>query len=249
MVPNTLIPDFHGKLEKMKTNAFVLFCHLSFIMSRIQHFLDLVNHRLFSGDHLAQLSALWEEAHRYPQCQTLVLKGERQGQVCGKACVKYTPTCMCHAPRPPKKEVVAEHRDRCSQVTKKGHCQHFSVANALCASHQPKERVVCSFVLKSGKRVSVPCGKTCSKTNTLCQRHRKEKVVKPVKEKDVKPVKEKVVKPVKEKVDKMNKIETVTKTEQTEAQRCDWQIKAGANKGQLCGIKCAAEKKKCILHV
>ena len=199
----------------MKMNATTLSSHLSLVMSRIQNFLALVNDRLLDGTQLNKLTLLWEEIHQYPKCQTLVLKGERQGQVCGKACVKDQDTCMCHAPRPPKKEVVAEHRDRCSVMVLKGQCQRFVVTDGKCAFHQPKEIVTCSFVLKSGKRNGTECGKPCTKTNTMCARHESEtnqpagQADKPKKEKADKPKKEKTDKPKKEKADKPKKEKVV----------------------------------------
>ena len=164
--------------------------------SRIQHFLTLINDRLLKGKHMSQLTSLWEEAHYYPKCQTLVLKGERQGQVCGKACVKDKDTCMCHAPRPPKKEKPVETRDRCITIGKKGQCKRFVVSCGLCEAHQPKEVVMCGLELKSGVRKGTLCGKPCSKGKTMCPRHDspKEKGVVPTEEKTVTVKKEKLTK-------------------------------------------------------
>ena len=151
--------------------------HHSAMSSRIQNFFTLVNDRLLQGTQLTQLTALWEEAHQYPKCQTLVLKGERQGQVCGKACVKDTTTCMCHAPRPPKKEKPEETRERCYMVSSKGQCNRFVVHDGKCKHHQTKDVIACCFVLKSGDRKGTACGKKCSKENTLCFNHIKSETV------------------------------------------------------------------------
>jgi len=204
--------------------------------NRIQNFLVLVNDRLLGSKQLSQLTALWDEAHQYPKCQTLVLKGERQGQVCGKACIKDKHTCMCHAPRPPKKEKPVEHRDRCSVVAKKGQCKRFVVDGDTCKVHHPKDIVLCSFVLKSGDRKATNCGKACSKENTLCPRHTKDTT---------------------DSVTEAPKPSPVTEAPKTSPElipstvvdTCDWMMKSGAKKGQLCGKKCVAEKKQCVLHV
>jgi hypothetical protein len=174
--------------------------------SRVQHFLALINDRLLQGKHMSQLTSLWEEAHYYPKCQTLVLKGDRMGQVCGKACIKDKDTCMCHAPRPPKKEKPVDTRERCITMGKKGQCKRFVVAGGLCEAHQPKEVVVCSLALKSGERKGTLCGKPCSKGKTMCPRHDapKEKGVVPTEEKGV-PKEEKTVTVKKEKLTKGKK--------------------------------------------
>ena len=256
---------------------------------RVQHFFALVNDRLLKGKHLDQLTAFWEEAHRYPKCQTLVLKGERQGQVCGKACIKDKNTCMCHAPRPPKKEKPVEHRERCCVIAKKGQCKRFVVDGDKCKVHQPKEIVFCSFVLKSGERKGTNCGKVCSFEHILCPRHSKENaasirvveepipvveasspVVKAkiqVEETKTSPVVEtKTIPVVKAKFPVVEASSPVVKESSPVVEEkkspvndapnpsnlvgmCDWMMKSGAKKGQLCGKKCVAEKKQCVLHM
>lgn len=253
---------------------------------RIQNFLALVNERLLDGNQLVQLTAFWEEAHQYAKCQTTVLTGERQGQVCNKACVKDKDTCMCHSPRPPKKEKVVEHREQCTEMTKKGQCPRYIVNGDKCKVHQPKEVVLCYFVLKTGDRKGTTCGKVCTKDNTFCSRHMKEngqvhvseKVAEVVEEKVVEVVSEKVEEVVSEKVPEVvsEKVEEVVKEKvpevvqktvveeveekvtevvpekvivQTSTVTCDWIMKSGAKKGQLCGKKCVADKTLCVLHM
>jgi hypothetical protein len=284
---------------------------------RVQHFFALVNDRLLEGKHLDQLTAFWEEAHRYPKCQTLVLKGERQGQVCGKACIKDKNTCMCHSPRPPKKEKPVEHRERCCVVAKKGQCKRFVVDGDKCKVHQPKEIVFCSFVLKSGERKGTNCGKVCSFEHILCPRHSKENVVSirvveepipvveasspvvkakiPVVKAKIPVVEEKTIRVVEEPSPVVKESSPVVETKSIPVVKakipvvetsspvventspevkesspvvetktspandapnpsnlvgtCDWMMKSGAKKGQLCGKKCVAEKKQCVLHM
>jgi hypothetical protein len=154
----------------MKMNAYTPSVSVT-MASRVQTFLALINDRLLQGKQMDQLTALWEEAHYYPKCQTVVLKGERQGQMCGKACIKDKDTCMCHSPRPPKKEKPVVHRERCSTMGKKGQCKRFVVNDGLCDAHQPKETVNCSMELKSGERKGTLCGKKCSQGKTMCPSH------------------------------------------------------------------------------
>lgn len=141
--------------------------------SRMEPFLSLVNERLFQNTKLTELKALWAEAHFYPTCTALVLKGERMGQPCGKACVKDQPVCMCHTPRPVKEQPVS--RPKCETVAKQGTCNRYCVEGSKnCKFHQPKEETACPFVLVLGHRKGQTCGKSCAKDQAWCVRHVKK---------------------------------------------------------------------------
>jgi RNA recognition motif-containing protein len=46
------------------------------------------------------LIALWKKAHMGRPCPAIVVKdGPRQGQSCGRPCMKSEETCMCHLPK------------------------------------------------------------------------------------------------------------------------------------------------------
>jgi hypothetical protein len=119
---------------------------------------------------------MWKEVTSYPVCAALVLKGDRQGQVCGKAAVKGQAFCMCHTPREKteKPAKVQLHCSECPTVIRKGQVQ--------CKEH--RVYAMCDVVLVKGSRKGEVCGK-----KGVCPRHNgkevKEKTQVVVEEKSV----------------------------------------------------------------
>lgn len=142
-------------------------------MSNIQiaKFIALVNARLCKGssESALQLQEMWKEVTSYPVCAALVLKGDRQGQVCGKAAVKGQAFCMCHTPREKteKPAKVQLHCSECPTVIRKGQVQ--------CKEH--RVYATCDVVLVKGSRKGEVCGKkgVCPRHNGKNVEEKKEK--------------------------------------------------------------------------
>jgi hypothetical protein len=141
--------------------------------TQVSQFIALVNARLCKGSMESTLQNIWKEFRSYPVCTALVMKGERQGQVCGKAAVKGQPFCMCHTPREKKEKPVKIqlHCSECSTVIRKG--------QTTCKDHRVYE--TCTVVLVKGSRKGEVCGK-----KGVCPRHNgKEKEKKIEKKQDM----------------------------------------------------------------
>lgn len=126
--------------------------------TQISQFITLVNARLCKGSMESTLQNIWKEFRSYPVCTALVMKGERQGQVCGKAAVKGQTFCMCHTPREKKEKPVKIQFQcsECSTVIRKGQTK--------CKDHRVYE--TCTVVLVKGSRKGEVCGK-----KGVCPRH------------------------------------------------------------------------------
>ena len=126
--------------------------------TQVSQFIALVNARLCKGSMESTLQNIWKEFRSYPVCTALVMKGERQGQVCGKAAVKGQTFCMCHTPREKKEKPVKIQFQcsECSTVIRKGQTK--------CKDHRVYE--TCTVVLVKGSRKGEVCGK-----KGVCPRH------------------------------------------------------------------------------
>ena len=109
--------------------------------AHITEFINAVNTEFLKGKKLDELTALWKRISTVPKCPALVKAGTREGQACGKSCVKGQDFCLCHIPREPREPVAP-------------------VA----------PRAACTIVLKTGKRKGESCNKPCAEGNT-CVSH------------------------------------------------------------------------------
>ena len=139
-------------------------------IAHITEFINAVNSEFLKGKKLDELTALWKRISTVPKCPALVKAGIREGQACGKSCVKGQEFCLCHIPREP----VAP-RNECTFVLKAGKRQGHPcnkacpVGETICVSHE-RVNVPCAFLLRSGERMGQPCGMTCAE-GTICKKH------------------------------------------------------------------------------
>jgi hypothetical protein len=189
--------------------------------SQIATFIQLINERMFAGSQLAALQALWSEHTHFDKCESIVLRGPRVGQVCGKPALKGKQTCLCHQPREPK--VISVPKTKCSETLASGKpCpRNCSESSDKCQYHL--DYVVpttCAFTLVSGPNKGQECGKTCKKGMTTCTSHLKIAVAEP---------------------------EVVVAEPEVVVVNCDSILKSGPKKGTRCGKKCVSEN-SCASH-
>ena len=126
---------------------------------RMVSFFEVASERL--GSEVGEtLKGIWAEVCVYTKCTTLVKKGKRQGQECGKACPYGHTQCMCHLPRhlfQTTDRVTCEY-DSCTRLCKKG--------EALCPTHLNP----CQYIMTKGKNKDNICAKK-SYANQLCKQH------------------------------------------------------------------------------
>jgi hypothetical protein len=139
--------------------------------AHITEFINAVNAEFLKGKKLDELTALWKRISTVPKCPALVKAGTREGQACGKSCVKGQEFCLCHIPREP----IAP-RHACIVVLKAGkrqgqHCGKPCMFGSICVSHSALVmKNPCVFVMRSGEREGQPCGMTCAE-GTICKKH------------------------------------------------------------------------------
>ncbi len=205
---------------------------MSHAHSQIAAFIQLINERMFAGSQLAALQALWSEHTHFDKCDSVVLRGPRMGQVCGKPSLKGKQTCLCHQPREPK--VISVPKTKCSETLASGKpCpRHCAEESDKCQYHLDYVAPgTCVFTLVGGPRKGQDCGKTCKKGMAVCTSHvTGPEVVAVVEPEVVAVVEPEVVEP-----------EVVEST-------CDSVLKSGPNKGTRCGKKRGSGKKMCIAH-
>jgi hypothetical protein len=202
--------------------------------SQIATFIQLINERMFAGSQLAALQALWSEHTHFDKCESLVLRGPRVGQVCGKPALKGKQTCLCHQPRQPK--VISVPKTKCSETLASGKpCpRNCSDSSDKCQYHLDYVAPpTCAFTLVSGPNKGQECGKTCKKGMTACTSHLKIAVVEPEPEVVAEP--EVVV------------AEPEVVVAEPEVVTCDTILKSGPKKGTRCGKKCVSEN-SCATH-
>jgi hypothetical protein len=137
----------------------------------ITEFIAAVNAQLLKGKKAAELNALWQTISSVPKCPAIVKAGKREGEACGKSCVKGQPFCLCHTPR----EVVSH--DECSFVLTAGKregqmCGKSCPVGQMCTAHR-RVIVPCEYIMKSGDRQGQACGVTCA-SGTICKKHIKK---------------------------------------------------------------------------
>jgi hypothetical protein len=161
----------------------------------ITDFINAVNAEFLKGKKLDELTALWKRISTVPKCPALVKAGAREGQPCGKSCVKDQEFCLCHMPREPRD--VREPRATCTVVLKSGKrqgepCNKPCAQGTSCASHsktsvpanEPSSATVsapvaassvssvsCNFVFTKGPRKGKPCGANSVQHTTKCKNH------------------------------------------------------------------------------
>jgi len=167
----------------------------------ITDFINAVNAEFLKGKKLDELTAMWKRISTVPKCPALVKAGAREGQPCGKSCVKDQEFCLCHIPREPRD--VREPRATCTVVLKSGKrqgesCNKPCAQGTSCASHsktsvpasQPSSDTVvaapsapvaassvsvssvsCNFVFTKGPRKGKPCGANCVEHTMKCKNH------------------------------------------------------------------------------
>lgn len=187
-------------------------------MSRIESFIALVDQTLFGSKKSNELLALWKKVTHFETCQSPVRSGKREGQPCGKPCVKGQTHCICHKPRPTKVEHI-ETRKKCTNTFASGKpCARFCLDDKnVCALHDKPKMEKCSFTLISGPRRGKPCEKTCMAYSKVCSAHSK-----------------------KMEDEKQSQIETQLET-------CSYMFTKGANKGNTCDKKVSSGT-MCITH-
>jgi hypothetical protein len=133
-------------------------------MSRIQLFIKAINDHFLEGKKLNEINDLWKQMNEYSICKEEVKTGKRQGESCGKACIKGKDTCLFHIPR------VSKNKNECQFTLiagkNKGNKCLKKCVNEFCKNHSI-EKNPCIF-MKNGKE----CGVNC-KTGILCKRHLK----------------------------------------------------------------------------
>ena len=127
---------------------------------RMISFFEVVAARM-GDDVKLNLQGIWAEVCVYTKCKTLVKKGKRQGQECGKACPYSHTQCICHLPRS-MFSTEQKQCELCSRLCKKG--------ETLCPAHLNP----CQYILTRGKNKGGVCSKKSDKTQ-LCKSHRNPK--------------------------------------------------------------------------
>ena len=127
---------------------------------RMISFFELVAARM-GDDVKLNLQGIWAEVCVYTKCTTMVKKGKRQGQECGKACPYSHTQCICHLPRA---LFSKDHKqcEMCSRGCKKG--------ETLCPAHLNP----CQYIITKGKNKGNVCSKKSDETQ-LCKSHKKNK--------------------------------------------------------------------------
>jgi hypothetical protein len=195
-------------------------------MSRIESFIALIDQTLFGSKKSNELLALWKQVTHFETCQSLVRSGKREGQPCGKPCVKGETHCICHKPRQEKVERI-ETRTKCTNTFASGKpCTRFCIEDKnVCALHDKPDMEKCSFTLISGSRRGKTCDKTCMAQSKVCSAHSKK-------------MEEKPESPIDTQVSEKSHIEIET---------CSYMFTKGANKGNTCDKKVSSGT-MCITH-
>jgi hypothetical protein len=127
----------------------------------------------------------------------------------------------------------------------------FSVYDSI-----PEEKNTCIVLMKSGPKKGTACGKACV-TNQMCGLHsknesknEKKEVQKEVQKEDTEEIKEemKEKKPKKSKKEIKESDETSEETDK-ETKHCEFLLKTGANKGNMCGKKKSDDCEWCPIHM
>jgi hypothetical protein len=229
--------------------------------SQIATFIQLINERMFAGSQLAAIQALWSEHTHFDKCESLVLRGSRVGQACGKPVLKGKQTCLCHQPRGPK--VISVPKTKCSETLASGKpCpRNCSDTSDKCQFHL--DYVVpetCPFTLVGGPRKGQECGKTCKKGMTVCMSHLEKTCLSRLREmgltepEPVVVVEEPVVVVVEPEVVVEEPVVVVEEPEVVVEEpevvvvvTCETILKSGPRKGTRCGKKCVSEN-SCATH-
>ena len=70
------------------------------INPRMQLFFNtLVEKGIVSRNHIPEIETIWKTIQIGRPCPALITSVKRNGQVCGRACVKDENNCMCHLPK------------------------------------------------------------------------------------------------------------------------------------------------------
>lgn len=143
-------------------------------VNRIDAFITLINQTFCDSAKKDELMAIWKQVNHFDVCKSMVRSGERKGQACGKPCIKEQPHCLCHMPRPPKKE--AEHRQKCISTYENGkNCLRFCLEGKdMCAFHSQQKPLKCTYTLVRGERSGKTCEKPCHENMTVCRSHSKK---------------------------------------------------------------------------
>lgn len=131
-------------------------------MSRTTAFFDLFKTR-FGQKRYEEMMAVWEEAHAYDTCTSIVKTGDRKDQVCGKACLTGKTYCLCHTPRPELAEKRVCGKELITGKNKGKTCLRFCAEGQdRCSIHVVSNTgKVCPFIILRGPRANEKCGKVC----------------------------------------------------------------------------------------